>query len=44
MAANARACFYRDGFFKPMPRWDKCIGVLGDYYVEKLKNNDTSAK
>jgi hypothetical protein len=23
--------FYRDGIFKLMPRWDKCINVLGDY-------------
>jgi hypothetical protein len=21
--------FYRDGIFKLVPRWDKCIGVLG---------------
>jgi hypothetical protein len=26
--------FYRDGVFKLVPRWDKCINVLGDY-VEK---------
>jgi hypothetical protein len=26
--------FYRDGIFKLVPRWDKCISVLGDY-VEK---------
>jgi hypothetical protein len=26
--------FYRDGIFKLVPRWDKCINVLGDY-VEK---------
>jgi hypothetical protein len=25
---------YRDGIFKFVPRWDKCINVLGDY-VEK---------
>jgi hypothetical protein len=23
--------FYRDGIFKLVPRWDKCILVLGDY-------------
>jgi hypothetical protein len=26
--------FYRDGIFKLVPRWDKCISVLGDR-VEK---------
>jgi hypothetical protein len=26
--------FYRDGIFKLVPRWDKCINVLGDY-IEK---------
>jgi hypothetical protein len=26
--------FYRDGIFKLVPRWDRCIGVVGDY-VEK---------
>jgi hypothetical protein len=26
--------FFGDGIFKLMPRWDKCITVLGDY-VEK---------
>jgi hypothetical protein len=26
--------FYRDGMFKRMQRWNKCINVLGDY-VEK---------
>jgi hypothetical protein len=26
--------FYRDGIFKLVPRWDKCINVLRDY-VEK---------
>jgi hypothetical protein len=23
--------FYRDGIFKLVPKWDKCINVLGDY-------------
>jgi hypothetical protein len=23
--------FYSDGIFKLVPRWDKCINVLGDY-------------
>jgi hypothetical protein len=26
--------FYSDGIIKPVPKWDKCINVLGDY-VEK---------
>jgi hypothetical protein len=26
--------FYRDEIIKLLPRWDKCINVLGDY-VEK---------
>jgi hypothetical protein len=29
-----RPDFYRDGIFKLVPRWEKCINVLGDY-VEK---------
>jgi hypothetical protein len=24
--------FYRDGIFKLVPRWEKCISVLGDYF------------
>jgi hypothetical protein len=27
-------CSYRDEMFKPLPSWDKCMNVLGDY-VEK---------
>jgi hypothetical protein len=32
---NGCACrrpdFYIDGIFELVPRWDKCISVLGDY-------------
>jgi hypothetical protein len=39
MAVNEWLCmqepdFYRDGIFKLVPKWDKCISVLG-YCVEK---------
>jgi hypothetical protein len=30
--------FYRDEIFKLLPRWDKCIRVLGNY----AKKNGTS--
>jgi hypothetical protein len=27
--------FYRDGIFKFMPRWGKCISVLGDFFKKE---------
>jgi hypothetical protein len=32
--------FHCDGIFKFVPRWDKCIDVLGDL----VGKNDTSVK
>jgi hypothetical protein len=34
LIACQQPCFYRDGIFKPVLRWDRGIIVLGDY-VEK---------
>jgi hypothetical protein len=32
--------FYRDGILKLVPRWNKCIDVLGDL----ITNNDASVE